>query len=225
LQLSDVLLPHTFEVAERYQVVGTPTGVLVTADGRIGSHLAAGETAIAELITEAISDSAELRSKSPIGAIVPETAPEGETTSRLGDPVPSVTIAAVDGRRANLADHLDPDGDTVLVFWNPYCHHCQRMLPILRTLVDEPAADAPRVVLLSAGPAEAIHAEIRATILLDDGFAVAQLFAAPGTPSAVLVNKQGQVASAVAAGADAVLDLARHEARLPLVNVGSQRAG
>jgi len=52
------------------------------------------------------------------------------------------------------------------------------------------------------------HTVCRAPILLDDEFAAGNAFGAAGTPSAVLVDKRGRVASSVAVGADAVLALA-----------------
>jgi thiol-disulfide isomerase/thioredoxin len=45
-----VLLQRGFRVAEAYDVVATPTGVLVSADGLIRSELAVGRGAIQELI-------------------------------------------------------------------------------------------------------------------------------------------------------------------------------
>jgi hypothetical protein len=45
-------------------------------------------------------------------------------------------------------------------------------------------------------------------VLLDQSFATGQAFGASGTPSAVLVDAEGKVASEVAVGAPAVLELA-----------------
>jgi hypothetical protein len=44
--------------------------------------------------------------------------------------------------------------------------------------------------------------------LLDQEFAVVHSFGASGTPSAVLVNEEGKIASEVAVGVPAVLELA-----------------
>jgi hypothetical protein len=45
-------------------------------------------------------------------------------------------------------------------------------------------------------------------VLLDQNFAAGRAFGASGTPSAVLVDAEGKVASGVAVGAPAVLELA-----------------
>ena len=46
-------------------------------------------------------------------------------------------------------------------------------------------------------------------VVLDQQFAVGQAFGAPGTPSAVLVDEEGKVASELALGTMEVLDLTR----------------
>jgi hypothetical protein len=54
---------------------------------------------------------------------------------------------------------------------------------------------------------------LRSPVLLDPDFKVAWTFGANGTPMAVLVDEEGQIASEVAAGAEAVLALARTQDR------------
>ena len=54
--------------------------------------------------------------------------------------------------------------------------------------------------------------ELRSTVVLDQVFSVGSTFGANGTPSAVLVDEQGKIASELAVGAPAVLTLARGEA-------------
>jgi hypothetical protein len=51
--------------------------------------------------------------------------------------------------------------------------------------------------------------ELNSTVVLDQQFSVGRAFGASGTPSAVLVDKEGKIASGVAVGAPAVLELAR----------------
>ena len=52
---------------------------------------------------------------------------------------------------------------------------------------------------------------LRAPVVLDQGSSVMRAFGANGTPMAVLVDAHGRIASEVAAGAPAVLALARGE--------------
>lgn len=52
-------------------------------------------------------------------------------------------------------------------------------------------------------------ARLRSPLGLDEGFQLGRAFGAPGTPSAVLLDADGNVASGVAVGADDVLALLR----------------
>ena len=50
---------------------------------------------------------------------------------------------------------------------------------------------------------------LRSAVLLDNEYAVEEAFGVEGTPSAVLVDAEGRIASKVAVGAKEVLELAR----------------
>jgi len=53
---------------------------------------------------------------------------------------------------------------------------------------------------------------LRSTVVLDQGFGTGRAFGIEGTPSAVLVDAAGQIASEVAVGAAAALALANRTA-------------
>jgi hypothetical protein len=64
-------------------------------------------------------------------------------------------------------------------------------------------------VVVSAGTEEANNQMgLASTMVLDQQFSVGRAFGASGTPSAVLVDAEGKIASEVAVGAPAVLELA-----------------
>ena len=68
---------------------------------------------------------------------------------------------------------------------------------------------APKLLFVSAGTEEANkQMGLNSTVVLDQQFSVGRAFGASGTPSAVLVDGRGNVASEVAVGAPAVLKLA-----------------
>src|SRR5207248_9127464 len=72
-----------------------------------------------------------------------------------------------------------------------------------------PPPGAPKLLVVSTGDPEANRAQgIRSTVVLDQGFSVGSAFGANGTPSAVLVDEQGKVASGLAVGAPQVMALA-----------------
>ena len=81
------------------------------------------------------------------------------------------------------------------------------MLPDLKRLDEAPPPDAPGIVVVSTGdPGTNREMGLRAPVLLDGSFAAGSAFGATGTPSAVLVE-DGVIASGIAVGAPAVLEL------------------
>jgi hypothetical protein len=87
------------------------------------------------------------------------------------------------------------------------------MLSDLQAWETHPPAGTPRLLVVSTDSVESNQAMgLRSPVLLDpDGMRVGGLFGAAGTPMAVLVDAEGNIASEVAAGAPAVLALAGQE--------------
>jgi thiol-disulfide isomerase/thioredoxin len=97
---------------------------------------------------------------------------------------------------------------TLVLFWNPGCGFCQQMLPDLIEWEQNPPKEAPKLLVVSAGTEEANREQgLSSTVVLDQNFAVGRAFGASGTPSAVLVDAEGKVASDIVVGAPAVLEL------------------
>ena len=113
----------------------------------------------------------------------------------------------LEGNTVQLSDFRGEE--TLVLFWNPGCGFCQQMLPDLKQWESEAPEGAPRIVVVSAGTEEA-NKEMGLTspVLLDQNFAVGRAFGASGTPSGVLVDAEDKVASEVAVGAPAVMELA-----------------
>ena len=194
---STVVLDQNFSVGSAFGANGTPMAVLVDEEGKMASELAAGAPAVLALAGVA-QDPAKNGSGS--GQAIPAAA-------SIGDPAPSVKLPDLDGNTVDLAELKDQE--TLVLFWNPGCGFCQRMLDDLKTLEADPPGGAPRILVVSTGTVEANKAMgLRSTVVLDQGFSVGSAFGAGGTPSAVLVDSEGKVASEVAVGAPAVLGLA-----------------
>ncbi len=99
--------------------------------------------------------------------------------------------------------------DTLVLFWNPGCGFCQRMRDDLKAWEANEVPGKPRLHVVSTGDSEVNRAEgFKSPLALDPNFSVARSFGAGGTPSAVLVDAEGRIASEVAVGAQAVLALA-----------------
>jgi peroxiredoxin len=190
---SPIVLDPSFSAGLAFGAGGTPSAVLIDETGRIASDVAAG--------TEAVLALAGARRQSPESATPQEIA-------KVGDPAPPFRLPDLEGKTVDLAASLG--SRSMLLFWNPACGFCQQMLGDLKAWEADPPEEAPKLLVVSTGSVEANEAlGLRAPVLLDQGFRVAATFGANGTPMAVLVDEEGQIASEVAAGAEAVLALAR----------------
>jgi len=190
--LDRVLLQQAREVSQVYGVQGTPAAVILRPDGAVGTPLAGGVDAIQALVASTIdSDNA------------PESAPLS-----VGGAVPAIALATLDGDPVDLA--AESSTDRVLLFWNPGCGFCQRMVNDLRAWESQRSATSPVLVVVSAGTAEATRAHgFESPVLLDGGQGVGRRFGAHGTPAAVRIDTAGRVASPVASGVTAALGLVR----------------
>jgi peroxiredoxin len=183
-KVANVLLQRDGEVAALYRAESTPSAVLVT-DGRIASPLAVGTDAIRALVR---------------GATMPPPL-------KKGDRVPSLELRDLSGGTADLA--ALGSRRTLLLFWNPSCGFCATMLNDVKAWEGSRSKNAPHLIVISAGSPKANREQgFRSRVLLDATFAAGARFGAGGTPSAVIVDADGRVASDVGVGADAVMALA-----------------
>lgn len=209
--LKNVLLQQDREVMDKYQVRGTPSGILIQADGSIGTPTAVGPQAIMELVARVTGTG--IPTPLPVvagnghrhhGAHAALPAPAG---LKPGEASPSLSLPDLSGRMVELSQFKGRE--TLLLFWNPGCGFCNQMLPELKALEDGGVELTRELLIISTGSVEANRAMgLRSTVLLDQSFSAGRAFGVAGTPAAVLVNAAGHVASQVAVGAPAVLTLA-----------------
>jgi peroxiredoxin len=206
--ISRVLLQQGREVAEQYQAYGTPSAVLVQQDGRIGSSMGSGAEAIRALVARTVGRPAEVGAvPQPIGDGTAAVAPALAAGAPVGTPAPALQLPDLDGKTVDLAHFRGQR--TLLLFWNPACGFCQQMLLDLKRWEASPPPGAPRLLVISAGTADANRAQgLSAPVLLDPTFSVGPRFGVDGTPSAVLVDGEGRIASHVGVGAPGVWVLA-----------------
>jgi peroxiredoxin len=191
------------EVSSLYKAEATPSAVIVNADGTIGSPLTGGEPAIRSLVVATLAT---------VGIqVVPGGAGNGAAAPAgiaIGDEAPEIELVELSGETVALSSFRGED--TLVLFWNPTCGFCSQMLEDLRAFERRTPDGAPRLLVISSGSTAANQAMgLSSRVVLDQSFAAGNAFAAPGTPSAVLLGEGGRVASAVAAGADACFELAR----------------
>jgi peroxiredoxin len=215
--LSNVLLQEDWEVSESYEVRGTPSAVLISPDGKVASPVAGGAEGIRGLLSYAVGERAQL----PMQPHQPQTegqpcpncgkvqaaAPTVPAAQKVGEQAPEVKLPDLEGNTVELADFRGEK--TLVLFWNPGCGFCQQMLPDLKEWEAEATEGAPKLLVVSAGTEEANREMgLASPVLLDQQFTTGRAFGASGTPSAVLVDAEGKVASEVAVGAPGVLELA-----------------
>lgn len=210
--LANVLLQRDREVAREYEANGTPAGVVVMPNGTIGSPLAQGAEAIRALVNRALEAPALLPTPIAVGPAMPASGNGGGRESataggaKIGEPAPALRLPDLEGRTVDLADFRG--SETLVVFWNPGCGFCQRMLEDLKAWEANRPKGAPKLLVVSTGTVEANRAlGLRSPVLLDEDFTTGSRFGATGTPMAVLVDAQGKIASHLAVGAESVLAL------------------
>jgi thiol-disulfide isomerase/thioredoxin len=215
--LKNVVLQKDWEVSESYEVRGTPSAVLISPEGKISSPVAGGAEGVRGLLSYAVGERAQL----PMHPHQPQTegqpcpncgkvhaaAPTMPAARQIGEPAPEVKLADLEGTTIELKDFKGQE--TLVLFWNPGCGFCQQMLPEIKQWEGNRPEDAPELLFVSAGTEEANRdMKLSSKVVLDQQFAAGRAFGASGTPSAVLVDAEGRIASEVAVGAPAVLDLA-----------------
>lgn len=183
--LRHVVLQADREVSEAYRVAVTPSAVLIK-DGLVASTVAAGYDAIRDLV---------------FANTLPPPVKRGELT-------PPLELPDLDG---NVLDIATLKGKpTALLFWDPACGFCQAMLNDLRSWERTKPRRAPELIVVSTGTQAANRDQrLHSRVLLDPSFGTGHVFGASGTPSAVLLDEAGRLASEVAVGAPAVSELLR----------------
>lgn len=205
---STVVLDHGyvgFETGYAFGARGTPSAVLIDAEGRVASPLAAGAPAVLALVTGQEPTQAPTGSNGVAAVAAPV----------VGDPAPAIELPDLDDMPVRLADFRGHP--TMVLFWNPGCGFCQEMLPDLKAWEADQLEGAPKLLVVSSGTVAANRAMgLSAPIVLDQTFGTGRAFGATGTPSAALVDAEGRIAASVAVGGPNVLALARGERPSPV---------
>lgn len=192
--LANLYLQRERQASDALGTKGTPCALLVDPAGQIRGEAACGSVAIKDLVSS-------LLESRPPAAAAPVKPP-----SRIGQLVPMTKMTDLDGAQKFVGG--PSDNGQLLVFWNPGCGFCNRMLPDLKALEAGWSADAPELVVVSQGDPEVNRNQgLQSLVVLDAGFGLGRSVGATGTPSAVLLDKGGRVVTDPAVGAPAILTL------------------
>jgi thiol-disulfide isomerase/thioredoxin len=188
-EFEHAIADESLDLYRRFGANGTPSGVLIESDGTIASWVASGAESIRSLVGYVLASPAE--PGLPVGA-----------------DLPPLELPALDGEHVRL-DALH-GRETLLVFWNPGCGYCRAMHDDLVGFERSVNREGPRLVVVSSGDAGSTREEdFRSLVLIDRDFTAGATLGATGTPSGLLLDAGGRVASKVAVGADAILELTR----------------
>ena len=201
-----VLLQGESSIADEYQAKWTPAAVLIDRGGKIASPVTFGDVAIRALVTHAVA-TAELMPRN--GSETKIFRPQiklGKSLFNVGESAPRFALPNLDGEEISLDRLLGKE--TLLLFWNPGCSFCQAMADDLIRWETKP--NGTQLVFISSGEAVTVKKEsdrFRSLFLHDAEFDIAPMFGASGTPSAVLLDSTGRIASSLAVGEQNILAL------------------
>jgi thiol-disulfide isomerase/thioredoxin len=124
----------------------------------------------------------------------------------VGSPAPEIELPDLEGNKVELKSFSG--NPMVALFWNPGCGFCQKMLEPLKAWENNGGFDSLKLLVVSTGSVEDNQAQgFRSRVVLDSGFSAGNKFGASGTPSAIKIDGEGNIASSVVVGADEVMKL------------------
>lgn len=194
-----LLLAEDSELSDLYGAKWTPTAVLIGPNGRITSEAKYGDQAIRDLVERffAQADAEWIKGNG---------AKQAKALSDLAMP----SFALTDARGNTISDQDLIGQETLLLFWNPKCPYCQQMASDLQRWEESPPEGAPRLVLISSGELEDFlveSAKFKSLLLHDKDMEVGSKFGTNATPSAVLIDSDGRIASPLTVGRLKILPL------------------
>jgi len=143
---------------------------------------------------------------------------EGTVGLAVGTPAPSFTLPTLRGETLALAALCALGKPVILLFSDPGCGPCNTLLPEIGQWQRD-HANKLVVALISRGTVEANRPKASEHglrhVLLQADREVAGAYQASGTPSAVLVRRDGTIGSALAQGAEAIRQLVTQAVNTP----------
>jgi len=195
-----ILLQKERELADAVKAQWTPTAVVMDKNGRVVSHVAAGDGAIRSLVEQI--KVADLRQEFNYF-----TNGNGHSHAvKIGQKIPDFSLQDINGKGVDSKSFLGRE--TLVAFWSLTCPYCKEMIAELRDWDNGRSKDDPTLLVFSEGDV-AEHKEfgLRSSIILEKDYKTAERFGMFGTPSAVLVDKEGRIISETAAGAPSIWSL------------------
>jgi peroxiredoxin len=215
-----VLLQKETEVAATYRANGTPSGYLISPDGKIASELALGAEALLALAA------GKSVPKSETGRPSAPKAQSNGRVNRFRDRSLARSRLKRDGLETGTAapnfrlPRLDGQGDlsleqlrgrrVLLVFSSPHCGPCNTLAPRLEEF--HRRHSEMDVVMISRGEPAENHAKVKEhrltfPVVLQRQWEISRHYAMFATPIAYLIDENGVIARDVAVGVEPIQSL------------------
>jgi peroxiredoxin len=227
-----VLLQEDGEVAKAYDANGTPSGYLISAEGKIASELAMGAEALLALAvgkSEVRSLKSELERNLYSRAGGNGDGRESRFSSRsverskikrdglkAGTVAPEFHLPLLDGRgELSLVEFRGRR--VLLVFSSPGCGPCNTLAPELEKFHHEHSE--LEVVMISKGEPQENRVKVKEhgltfPVVLQQQWEISRHYAMFATPIAYLIDEKGIIAREVAVGKESIMDLMASAAKL-----------
>ena len=193
-----ILLQKDNEISELFGAEWTPTALFINSDGAIASRVAAGDSAIRELMELVEAEAFEKDNDFILNG-------EGKD-SKLGTDAPEFALNDLKGEE--ISEAYFKEQKTIVTYWGTKCPHCVNMLEELREWDKSKGVDDPNLLVISSGEIEDHdEMELNSPVVIDNEHEVGPGLGMQGTPSAILIGKDGKIASEVAVGADGIWSL------------------
>jgi thiol-disulfide isomerase/thioredoxin len=204
------LLEADATVADAYRSQWTPGAILIDSDGKIASEMTYGDEEIRKMFNGIIASDEFQAMEATVSGATARSLPVLKIKSvlQLGDPAPSFALPDLQGRIVHSKDLFTQP--TVLLFWHPDCKHCDKIFDYLKLWEQAPPDRSRQLVYISFGDTQEtrdLNGTLQSLTLLDPGFNVGPLYGARHTPSAILIEAGGKIASSLAIGDSSVLAL------------------
>ena len=213
-----VLLQPDRATVEGFAHMGTPVAYLLDEKGRVAKPVAIGARDVPELAAHAAGHQSRLETERPIS----ESRIERDGL-KAGTPAPAFELPDLAGGKVSLAEHRGRR--VLLVFSDPDCGPCEKLLPELARLDSERGSDELEIVMISRGGLEENRRKAKAfgidfPVLLQSGWKLSKKYGIFATPIAFLINEEGVIERDVARGPSEILSLAEPalsaEGRVPI---------
>ncbi len=204
-----------------FQALGTPTALLVDAEGKVATTLAIGADQVPLLVNDVAAaggpEADGSGAQGDVGASPKLRGMRNLSESRLvrdglkaGAPAPGFSLPDLDGNPVTLEDYRGKR--VLLTFTSPDCGPCDALAPHLARLHQEHAGNGLAVILVGRGDIEenrkkALEHGFEFPVVLQDGWKLSREYGIFATPVAFLIDEQGTISQNVAQGVDQIVAL------------------